>query len=95
MLEDMTTLSDALRERLNDMKSQISLVKKAVSGSAHGIHVSYKVKVPEPKSFGGARSAKELENFMWDIEQYFKAAHISDGEKVMITTMYLSRYVKL
>ena len=44
MLEDMTMLLDTLREILNDMESKISLVKKAVSGSAHGIDISYEVK---------------------------------------------------
>jgi hypothetical protein len=27
-----------------------------------------KLKVPEPKPFVGAKSAKELENFLWDKE---------------------------
>ena len=31
MLEDMTTLSEALRKRLDDVESEISLVKKAVA----------------------------------------------------------------
>ncbi|GFZ11707.1 hypothetical protein Acr_23g0000920 [Actinidia rufa] len=52
MLEDMTTLLNALRERLDDVESKISLVKKAVAGSAHDTDVSHKVKFPEPKSFG-------------------------------------------
>ena len=32
-----------------------------------------KMKVPEPKAFNGARNAKELGNFLWDMEQYFRA----------------------
>ena len=48
-----------------------------------------KVRVPEPKGFGGARNAKELENFLWDMEQFFKAAHVPDSEMVSITSMYL------
>ena len=32
---------------------------------------------------------------MWDIEQFFKAAHIPDGEKVSITSMYLIGDAKL
>ena len=57
--------------------------------------VATKVKVLEPKHFNGARSAKDLENFVWDIEQYFKAAKVPDQEKVTITSMYLSRDAKL
>ena len=88
-------LSDVLRERLNDVESEISLVNKVVAGSALGIDVSHKVEIPEPKSFGGAWSAKKLENFLWDMEQYFKVAHILDGEKVLITNMYLFGDAKL
>ena len=30
-----------------------------------------------------------MENFRWDIENYFKAAKVQDAEKVSVTTMYL------
>ena len=38
----------------------------------HGLpregEVATKVKVPESKPFNGARSAKEVENLLWDME---------------------------
>ncbi|KAK4718134.1 hypothetical protein R3W88_016472 [Solanum pinnatisectum] len=40
-------------------------------------------------------SAKELENFLWDVENYFKATKVSDGEKVSVTTMYLGNDAKV
>ena len=49
-----------------------------------------KVKVPEPKPFNGAISAKDLENFLWDMKPYFKAARVPEQEMVTITSMYLS-----
>ena len=54
-----------------------------------------KVKVPEPKPINGARSAKDLENFLWDMEQYFKVARVPDQEMITITSMYLLRDAKL
>ena len=54
-----------------------------------------KVNIPEPKAFSGARSAKELENFIWDMEQYFTAARVPDDDKLNITTMYLTGDAKL
>ena len=93
MLDDMMMLSKTLKEKLSGVELKISLVKKA--SSAHGTNFSHKVKVPEPKSFGRARSAKELENFLWDMEQYFKVARIWNDEKVLITSMYLSKDAKL
>ena len=54
-----------------------------------------KVRVLEPKPFVGARNAKDLENFLWDLEQYFVPTRIPAGEQVTITTMYLSSDTKL
>lgn len=53
------------------------------------------MKVPETKAFGGARNAKELDNFLGDVEQYFKAVRVPDAEKVSFTSMYLSGDAKL
>ena len=52
-------------------------------------------RLPEPKGFGDARNVKELENFLWDMEQFFKDAHMSDDEKVSITSMDLFGDAKL
>ncbi|KAG6486334.1 hypothetical protein ZIOFF_054904 [Zingiber officinale] len=38
---------------------------------------------------------KELENFLWDMEQYFLAARVLETEKVIISSMYLGGDVKL
>ncbi|KAA8534645.1 hypothetical protein F0562_032096 [Nyssa sinensis] len=54
-----------------------------------------KLKVPEPKAFNGVWCAKDLENFLWDMEQYFTIAHILDGEQVTMTIMYLAGDAKL
>ena len=56
---------------------------------------SSKVKIPEPKAFSDARSAKELKNFIWTMEQYFTAARVPDADKLNITTMYLTGDAKL
>lgn len=54
-----------------------------------------KVCVPEPKPFGDAWNGKDLENFLWDIKQYFNVAHILADEQEMITSMYLIGDAKL
>ena len=53
------------------------------------------VRLLESKPFGGAQNAKDLENFLWDMEQYFNAACILANEQVMITSMYLFEDAKL
>ncbi|ERN06780.1 hypothetical protein AMTR_s00005p00170100, partial [Amborella trichopoda] len=60
-----------------------------------GVLEQNRVKVPEPKPFGGARVAKELENFLWDMEQYFTAACAHEEDQVTVTSMYLTGDTKL
>lgn len=40
------------------------------------------VRIPEPVAFSGVRSSKKVENFIWDMEQFFTASHVPDGEMV-------------
>ena len=72
----------------------ISVLKKAVTNAAGGVGSS-KLKVPEPKTFAGARSSKDLENFLWDMEHYFSVAKTSVDGQVDIEVMYLSGDAKL
>ena len=51
--------------------------------------------MPKTKPFSDKRNAKDLENFLWDMEQYFVVARILAGEQVTIITMYFSGDVKL
>jgi hypothetical protein len=81
-------------ERLEAAEETIAILKKAVTNSSVGVSSS-KPKVPEPKCFGGARSSKELENFLWDMEQYFSVAKIGVAEQVDLTVMYLTGDAKL
>lgn len=77
-------------KRLQKMDDDLTLMKRAlVAGSSSSGDSHKKVKVPDPKAFGGTRSANDLENFIWDMEQYFNAARILDDERVSITSMYL------
>ncbi|RVW78883.1 hypothetical protein CK203_043173 [Vitis vinifera] len=87
---------DDFKETLQSYGEDIAILKKAVlQGSASGSKAPSKLRVPEPKGFNGNRNTKELENFLWDIEQFFKATHVPDGEKVSITSMYLTGDAKL
>ncbi|KAL3505960.1 hypothetical protein ACH5RR_031342 [Cinchona calisaya] len=84
---------------LERIQEDMAVLKKAVAGVELGGSTGHssmaRMKVPDPKHFDGARSAKELENFLWDMEQYFKAAAVPEEEKVSITSMYLAGDAKL
>ncbi|KAL0463275.1 UNVERIFIED_CONTAM: hypothetical protein Slati_0215100 [Sesamum latifolium] len=55
-----------------------------------------RLQIPESKAYGGPRDAKEVENFLFDMEQYFLAANVEDeARKVSTATMYLTGDAKL
>ena len=93
---EMQSLMDDFKGALQSHGEDVAVLKKAVlQGSSLGPEAPSKVRVLELKGFKGNRNAKELENFLWDMEQFFKAAHIPNGEKVAITSMYLIGDAKL
>ena len=74
--DKVLAMTKEFQERTRSLEGEIILLKRAmVQGTPS---TSYppptKVRVLEPKPFGGARNAKDLENFLWDMEQYFIAA---------------------
>ncbi|KAL6191600.1 hypothetical protein ACLB2K_037990 [Fragaria x ananassa] len=75
----------------------MGLVKSATTNVGLNIEggVIQEVRVPEPKMFNGERNTKVLENFIWDIKQYFRTTHIAEVEKVSIYSMYLKGDAKL
>ncbi|KAL0457789.1 UNVERIFIED_CONTAM: RNA-directed DNA polymerase [Sesamum latifolium] len=64
-----------MRREMEQMSIQIGLLQRAVSnGPAVAHDAGARLRIPEPKAYNGARDAKEVENFLFDIEQYFLAA---------------------
>ncbi|XP_075111676.1 uncharacterized protein LOC142181907 [Nicotiana tabacum] len=80
-----------------DLKSETVVLRRAVGEDAPQRGVDrLKVKIPKPMEFVGARSTRELENFLWGMEKYFHVIRVQDEiEKVTLTSMYLSEDVKL
>ncbi|XP_038979221.1 uncharacterized protein LOC120109561 [Phoenix dactylifera] len=87
-----------LMDRLKTLEDEVIILKRAVvnnpSTSANQEAPS-KVRVPDPKSFAGSRDSKELENFLWDLENYFKAAKVPADDQVNMAAMFLSADAKL
>ncbi|KAF7828548.1 Transposon Ty3-I Gag-Pol polyprotein [Senna tora] len=82
----------ALKAELVRVTDELTLCKKVI---AQGGHVEVtptpsKLDIPKPKFYKGARNAKELDNFLWGVEQYFKALGITeDASKIDTATLYL------
>ncbi|KAL0303194.1 UNVERIFIED_CONTAM: hypothetical protein Sradi_6187500 [Sesamum radiatum] len=86
-----------MRCEMEQMSIQIGLLQCAVSNaSVVGHDVDARLRIPEPKAYGGARDVKEVENFPFDMEQYFLAANVVDEARNVSTgTMYLTGDAKL
>ncbi|KAA0064190.1 uncharacterized protein E6C27_scaffold548G001290 [Cucumis melo var. makuwa] len=98
MSEDFRVTLDVVRNEIADVNARLSLTMQAMASQAPAggaISVS-KVKVPEPKPFCGVRDAKALENYIFDLEQYFKATNtVTEEAKVTLATMHLFEDAKL
>ncbi|KAL0308936.1 UNVERIFIED_CONTAM: hypothetical protein Sradi_5835900 [Sesamum radiatum] len=93
VVEEASILTDAVEVNVDGIQTEVNLLKR-VMGRDDDRALMSKVNVPDSKPFGGARSAKELENFLWDMEIYFQAVRIPEAKKVP-TSMYLIGDAKL
>ncbi|KAF2291637.1 hypothetical protein GH714_027758 [Hevea brasiliensis] len=82
--------------KLKEVEQQVSLVAMAVARggvattSGASLVIPSRVEVPKPSVYGGARNAKEIDNFLWSLEQYFRALGImDDAKKVDHAPLYL------
>ena len=99
LVENFRGLVKAMKDEMLEMNTKLNLTMRAVGNQpATGpIGMEYgRVKVLEPRPYGGAIDAKDLENFLFDMEHYFRAmrAESEDG-KVAMATMYLSANAKV
>ncbi|KAL2472404.1 Uncharacterized protein Adt_40540 [Abeliophyllum distichum] len=90
MIDAVVFLPD-LREEIEVMRLQLQILQRTVgNGQAPTQEYAHRLKIPEPSTYGGACDAKEVENFLFDIKQYFFSANIEDeARRVTTATMYL------
>ncbi|KAL2246590.1 UNVERIFIED_CONTAM: Transposon Tf2-12 polyprotein [Sesamum indicum] len=86
-----------MRRDMEQMSIQIGLLQRAVGSTPMVAHdPGARLRIPEPKAYSGERDAKEVENFLFDMEQYFLVADMRDeARKVATATMYLTGDAKL
>ncbi|XP_060181990.1 uncharacterized protein LOC132611597 [Lycium barbarum] len=97
----------AMQVTIDNMTNQVNVVNAAlqgllrgggnpIGGAANIAAAPQKLKIPEPKPYQGARNAKEVENLIFDIEQYFDAVgELEEPKKVATSAMYLQGDAKL
>ncbi|KAJ7963972.1 Senescence-specific cysteine protease sag39 [Quillaja saponaria] len=89
-----------MKDELGELNTKVNITMRAVGNDNHNPYAEgvgqRRMKVPKPRAFGRARDAKELEKFLFDMEQYFRAVRMDSEEaKVTTATMYLAGDAKL
>ena len=82
--DTLEALVAALRLEVEEMRGDLAMGRVGQGGGA------VRVDAPKPSCFRGARSAKEVDNFLWGMDQYFRISGItSDVVRVSAASMYL------
>lgn len=82
-LIEIQSLIDDFKGTLKSCGEDIVFLKKTILQECSlGSEALPKVWVLKPKGFNSNKNTKQLENFLWEMEQFCKAAHVPNGEKV-------------
>ncbi|KAF3440225.1 hypothetical protein FNV43_RR18508 [Rhamnella rubrinervis] len=81
--KDVTVIMDTLKREITDLSTKVNVTMVAIGNSSPpSMGMDYgRIKVLEPQVYGGARDVKELENFLFDMEQYFQVVKPMRGSK--------------
>ncbi|KAE8716635.1 Protein NRT1/ PTR FAMILY 3.1 [Hibiscus syriacus] len=84
--------AEIMRE-VKELKSELLVYKAAVLNGVTGEAQAPRprIDVPKPKEFKGSRTAQDVENFIWGMEQFFSGMSIGDDTtKVNVASNYLT-----
>ncbi|MBA0575492.1 hypothetical protein Golob_027465, partial [Gossypium lobatum] len=88
--EALEALVTAMKEEIAELKGELTIYKAVLgSGMLASGPKQHNMDVPKPEKFKGARFAREVDNFLWELEQYFRATSIEDdATKVNTASIY-------
>ena len=89
----------ALHAEMSELTATVKVMMIALGNSSHEGGPSErrgKAKVPDPRPYAGERDAQKLENFIFDMDQYFLASGIdSEESQLNRATMFLTDAAKV
>ncbi|KAK5838415.1 hypothetical protein PVK06_007144 [Gossypium arboreum] len=87
-LEDMVL---AMKKEIEELKREFRIYKASLSnGMLTSRPKQQAIDVSKPEKFKGARFARDVGNFLWEMEQYFRTISVEDDAiKVNTASIYL------
>ncbi|EOY14308.1 Uncharacterized protein TCM_033671 [Theobroma cacao] len=76
-LEEFEANMDELGSKNDELRGELHEIVEMLNHRYEALPDSIKSLQEEPKEFQGERKAKEVDNFLWCLEQYFKAMSIT------------------
>ncbi|KAL4271717.1 hypothetical protein GQ457_13G018250 [Hibiscus cannabinus] len=105
MVEELTRNTDErapksemmiLKKEIEELKGELRVYKTTVTNGVMSGTPSTPIDIPKPKEFKGTRNAQDVENYIWELEEYFQAANITeDTKKVKIASIYLTDFARM
>ncbi|CAA0813244.1 Unknown protein [Striga hermonthica] len=88
----LVDLVTGLQASIEGMREDLAVCKRVIaSREASHLMSSPKVECPKPTGYNGVMDAKEVDNFLWSMQQYFEGIRLKDeSTKVCIDVLYLS-----
>lgn len=83
-ISDLRETNKELCATNEELHTKNTVLEKAVANTESRPRDVPELKIPKPKPFNGARDVKVLENFIWQMEQYFKASKTRMKHKGLI-----------
>lgn len=71
------------------LRTRVTLLVRAIANEGAAQSENARRRISEPKCFKGVRDAKEIENFLGQMENYFKVAKVEVEARIDTATMYL------
>ncbi|KDP47021.1 hypothetical protein JCGZ_10748 [Jatropha curcas] len=73
-----------------EIKGKVNLLVAAAGNTSGPTQDFVRIEIPEPSPFKGIRDAREVDNFLFDIEAYFEAINYhSNEQRLKLVPMYL------
>ncbi|KAF5806142.1 putative transcription factor interactor and regulator CCHC(Zn) family [Helianthus annuus] len=90
-----SNIESKFAEKFKELQMELNICKQALANRGDTI-ITSKTEVPKPSPFVGKREARAVDDFIWEIEQYFEAIDIvDDGKKIKTVTLYLKETAAL